>query len=173
MRQGGNSGSSCAANRGPWRRRSHDARRGPRAPSSALPARKGFMFDVDGTLLLSDRTLGGYEVLPGAIEVLTALQRRGMPFVLFTNGSAYPPAEQARRSCAHVGLPVEDEQMLTPSSVAADLMRRRGVRRALVLGSRGVGEALREARHRNRVHRRAAAHRVCRPCTSAGIRSAA
>ena len=33
------------------------------------------MFDLDGTLLLSDRSLGGYEVLPGAVEVLTALQR--------------------------------------------------------------------------------------------------
>ena len=35
--------------------------------------------------------------------------------------------------------------MFTPSSVAADLMRRRGIRRALVLGNRGVGQALREA----------------------------
>ena len=31
------------------------------------------MFDLDGTLLLSDRSLGGYEVLPGAVEVLTTL----------------------------------------------------------------------------------------------------
>jgi 4-nitrophenyl phosphatase len=35
--------------------------------------------------------------------------------------------------------------MLTPSSVAADLMVRAGVRRALVLGSSGVGQALRDA----------------------------
>ena len=39
-------------------------------PLEALPPIKGFMFDLDGTLLLSDRSLGGYEVLPGAIEVL-------------------------------------------------------------------------------------------------------
>ena len=37
-----------------------------------LPPVKGFMFDLDGTLLLSDRSLGGYEILPGSIEVLTA-----------------------------------------------------------------------------------------------------
>ena len=36
--------------------------------------------------------------------------------------------------------------MLTPSSVAAELMARAGVRRALVLGSPGVGQALRDAR---------------------------
>jgi HAD superfamily hydrolase (TIGR01450 family) len=110
-------------------------------PASAILPAKGFMFDVDGTLVLSDRALKGYEVLPGAVEVLSTLQQRAIPFVLLTNGSAYPPAEQARR-LRSVGLAVEDEQMLTPSSVAADLMRRAGITRALVLGSRGVGEAL-------------------------------
>ncbi|MBV8876198.1 MAG: HAD hydrolase-like protein [Gammaproteobacteria bacterium] len=105
---------------------------------------RGVVFDVDGTLLLSDRALGGYEVLPGAIEVLSALKERQVPFALLTNGSAYPPAEQAARLRA-VGLPLDDAQMLTPSSIAADLMRRRGVRRALVLGLHGVGHALREA----------------------------
>jgi 4-nitrophenyl phosphatase len=102
------------------------------------------MFDVDGTLLLSNRTLGEYEVLPGAIEVLNALRQRHVPFALLTNGSAYPPAEQAAKLRA-VGLPVEDAQMLTPSSIAADLMVRHGIRRVLVLGSAGVGHALRAA----------------------------
>ena len=117
---------------------------GPRGPTSALPPAKGFMFDVDGTLVLSDRTLSNYEVLPGAIEVLTSLRRRAVPFVLLTNGSAYRPAQQANR-LRSVGLPIEDEQMLTPSSVAADLMLRAGIKRALILGSRGVGEVLAES----------------------------
>ena len=112
--------------------------------AEALPPVKGFMFDLDGTLLLSDRSLGGYEVLPGAVEVLTKLKERATPFVILTNGSAYPPAEQAARLRSN-GLPVDDAQMLTPSSVAADLMSRRGVRRALILGKRGVGHALAEA----------------------------
>jgi 4-nitrophenyl phosphatase len=102
------------------------------------------MFDVDGTLLLSDRTLGQYEVLPGAAEVLDALRQRRVPFVLLTNGSAYPPAEQAAK-LRDSGLAVTEEQMLTPSSIAADLMSRRGIRRVLVLGSAGVGHALRAA----------------------------
>lgn len=105
---------------------------------------RGVMFDVDGTLLLSDRALGGYEVLPGAIETLNLLRERGIPFVLLTNGSAYPPAEQAAK-LRSVGLPVEDGQMLTPSSIAADLMVGQGVRRVLVLGGAGVGHALRTA----------------------------
>jgi 4-nitrophenyl phosphatase len=110
----------------------------------ALQPIKGFMFDLDGTLLLSDRSLGGYEVLPGAIEVLSALQALAIPFVVLTNGSAYPSAQQAAR-LRGVGLPVADHQMFTPSSVAAGLMSRSDVGRALVLGSRGVGHALAEA----------------------------
>ena len=31
---------------------------------------KGFMFDLDGTLILSDRKLGGYTAIPGAAEAL-------------------------------------------------------------------------------------------------------
>jgi len=114
------------------------------ARAAALPRLKGLMFDLDGTLLLSDRSLSGYEVLPGAVELLTELARRSFPFVVLTNGSAYPPAEQAAK-LRSVGLPVRDECMLTPSSVAADLMVRAGIRRALILGSSGVGQALRDA----------------------------
>jgi HAD superfamily hydrolase (TIGR01450 family) len=108
-----------------------------------LPAIGGLMFDVDGTLLLSDRSLSGYELLPGAIETLAALTERRVPFVLLTNGSAYPPAEHAAR-LRGIGLPIEDAQMITPSSVTAEHMSRRGIRRTLVLGTRGVGHALRE-----------------------------
>ena len=111
-----------------------------RAPAGV----RGVVFDVDGTLLLTDRSLGDYQVLPGAIEVLSTLQQRRVPFALLTNGSAYPPAEQAAKLRA-IGLPVDDGQMLTPSSIAADLMCRHGIRRALVLGLRGVGHALCEA----------------------------
>ena len=106
-----------------------------------MTAIAGFMFDVDGTLLLSDRSLGSYEVLPGAAEVLGALKDRSVPFALLTNGSAYPPHEQAAK-LRKSGLPVEDSQMITPSSVMADLLARKGMKRALVLGSRGVGHAL-------------------------------
>jgi 4-nitrophenyl phosphatase len=102
---------------------------------------KGFMFDLDGTLLLSDRSLGGYEILPGAIEVLDTLTARSVPFVVLTNGSAYAPPEQAAK-LRKLGLPVTDRQMLTPSSIAADMLSKRGAKRALILGSPGVGYAL-------------------------------
>jgi len=118
--------------------------RGGTGRVKGFPRLSGFMFDVDGTLLLSDRSLDGYELLPGAAETLNALADHGMPYVLFTNGSAYPPAEQAEK-LRKLGLAVADDQMITPSSVAAEVMTRNGVRRVLVLGSEGVGFALRAA----------------------------
>jgi 4-nitrophenyl phosphatase len=102
---------------------------------------EGLVFDLDGTLVLSDRSLSGYQVLPGAVELLNNLKARGVPFVVLTNGTNYPSSEQAPKLRA-LGLPISDDALLTPSSVAADLMPRRGVKRALVLGTPGVGHAL-------------------------------
>lgn len=109
--------------------------------TEALRPVEGFMFDLDGTLILSDRALGGYTLLPGAIELLTDLEARGIPFLALTNGSAYPAAQQAPRLRA-LGLPISDAHLFTPNSVAAMVFRDRGIRRVLVLGTQGVAEAL-------------------------------
>src|SRR5215470_1241823 len=110
----------------------------------SIGAVEGVMFDLDGTLVLTDKSLGTYQVLPDAIEVLNELRARGIPFVALTNGTAYPPAQQAPKLRA-IGLPISDEEVLTPSTVAADLMPRRGVKTALILGTPGVGHPLQEA----------------------------
>jgi 4-nitrophenyl phosphatase len=102
------------------------------------------MFDLDGTLILSDRSLGGYTAIPGAAETLAELDRRGVPWIALTNGSAYPASLQAPKLRA-VGLPVPDERLFTPNSVAARAMVERGYQRVLVLGTQGVVDALVEA----------------------------
>lgn len=115
-----------------------------KAPTRASRARiRGYMFDLDGTLVLGDRSGKSYDVLPGAIETLTSLKQQGIPYVVLTNGSAQPPPAQAAK-LRGVGLPVDDAQMMTPSSVTAGVLQRRGVRRVLVLGSTGVGWCLQE-----------------------------
>ena len=103
----------------------------------------GFMFDLDGTLILSDRKLGGYTAIPGAAEALAELDSRGIPWIAMTNGSAYAASVQAPRLRA-VGLPVPDERLFTPNSVAGRAMVERGYRRVLVLGTQGVADALAE-----------------------------
>jgi 4-nitrophenyl phosphatase len=107
------------------------------------PVVKGYMFDLDGTLVLGDRSGKTYDVLPGAVEVLSRLKARDIPFVVLTNGSAQPPEVQAPKLRA-VGLPVEDQQMLTPSSVTANYFNKISVKRALILGSPGVGHVLKQ-----------------------------
>jgi 4-nitrophenyl phosphatase len=104
---------------------------------------KGYMFDLDGTLILSDRSLGGYTAIPGAAEALAELDARGVPWIAMTNGSAYPASVQAPKLRA-VGLPVPDERLFTPNSVAGRAMVERGYACVLVLGTRGVVDALEE-----------------------------
>ncbi len=102
---------------------------------------KGFMFDLDGTLILSNRKLGSYQVISGAVEVLTELERRGVPYLAMTNGSAYPAAKQGPK-LREVGLPIVDGHLFTPNSVAGKVFEERGYRNVLVLGTPGVVEAL-------------------------------
>lgn len=109
--------------------------------TSVLRRARGFVFDVDGTLALADKNLGGYQPLPGAVELVTSLQRRGIPCVAFTNGSTKTPAELSKALQA-IGLPFDEAHTLTPISVAADHFRAKKYKTALVLGVEGVWRPL-------------------------------
>jgi HAD superfamily hydrolase (TIGR01450 family) len=104
----------------------------------------GFVFDMDGTLVLGDPSNHGLSPLPGAIAILEWLRESGLPFVVFTNGTSRPPAAYAA-SLAAVGLRVDAAEMLTPVSSAIESFQRQGVRRVLALGGTGICEPLRAA----------------------------
>ncbi len=104
---------------------------------------KGFMFDLDGTLILSNRKLGSYDVIPGGAQALAQLDDLGIPWLALTNGSAYPSRVQAPR-LRDVGVPVPDAKLFTPNSVAAHVIKQRGYQNVLVLGLESVAEAMRE-----------------------------
>ncbi len=84
---------------------------------------RGFVFDVDGTLV----NRAGAEVLPlpGAKDVLDAIRASGRPLALFTNGSHMPPASFARE-LREAGLPVDDDQVLTPLCSVQTFLERHG-----------------------------------------------
>jgi HAD superfamily hydrolase (TIGR01450 family) len=85
---------------------------------------RGFVFDVDGTLV--HRAGPEVRLAPGARDVLERIRESGRPFALFTNGSHMAPSAFARE-LREAGLPVGDDQVLTPlDSVQAYLGRRRG-----------------------------------------------
>jgi 4-nitrophenyl phosphatase len=114
----------------------------------ALTARirnaSGFIFDMDGTIALGDAASGGHKALPFAVQTLAALRARDVPFRVFTNGSAKPPAAYAA-SLRSAGFDLRDGEMMTPSSSAALWFVKQGITRVRVLGNDGVGAPLTDA----------------------------
>ncbi len=104
----------------------------------------GFIFDMDGTIALGDAKSGGHRALPHAIAVLEALKAAGSPYVVFTNGTAKPPATYAQ-SLRSAGFAFEDHQMLTPSSSAAIWLAKSGLTKVRVLGNAGCAAPLVDA----------------------------
>lgn len=76
-----------------------------------LQAAKGFVFDMDGTLVLADLRHKGANALPGAVDMVKAVAARGLPFVVFTNGTIKPPAALAHM-LSEAGLPVATAQVV-------------------------------------------------------------
>jgi 4-nitrophenyl phosphatase len=113
--------------------------------SARIASAKGFIFDMDGTIALGDRTSGGHVALPGAIALIARIKRGGIPIRIFTNGTAKPPAAYAA-SLRGAGFDVGDEEMMTPSTSAAAWLTARGIRRVRVLGNAGTAAPLIAAR---------------------------
>jgi 4-nitrophenyl phosphatase len=114
------------------------------APVDRLRAARGFVFDLDGTLVLGDRNNQGLVPLPGALELTRWVAGRGLPFAVFTNGTTKTP-QQLAATLRSIGFVLPDEAVLTPASSAAAVFVRRGYRRVLVLGGDGVAGPLRAA----------------------------
>jgi len=109
-----------------------------------LAAVRGWIFDMDGTLVLGDRANHGLAPLPGAVDMLAWARGRGVPYVVFTNGTNRAPAHFAR-VLREAGLDVPDERMMTPATSAAVMLARRRVKRVMLLGGEGLAAPLREA----------------------------
>jgi 4-nitrophenyl phosphatase len=105
---------------------------------------RGFVFDMDGTLVLGDRLGRGLAPLPGALEITRWAARRGLPFAVCTNGTTKTPRQYAQ-VLRSVGFDVPDDAVLTPASSAVDVFSRRGYLRVLVLGQDGLTGPLRDA----------------------------
>jgi HAD superfamily hydrolase (TIGR01450 family) len=105
---------------------------------------RGFVFDLDGTLVLGDQLNKGVRPLPGALALTQRLHSQQVPFVILTNGTTRPPQAYGAM-LRELGFPIRDEMVLTPAAVAADFLSRHKVRRAMVLGGEGVWRPLQEA----------------------------
>jgi HAD superfamily hydrolase (TIGR01450 family) len=84
---------------------------------------RGFVFDVDGTLAHRGHD-GRAHPQPGAVEVLERIRASGRPLAVFTNGS-HVTSETMARALREDGIPVQDDEMLTPVESAITYIRRR------------------------------------------------
>jgi HAD superfamily hydrolase (TIGR01450 family) len=105
---------------------------------------RGFVFDIDGTLLHRGPD-GRGTPQPGAVEVITAIHDSGRPLVLFTNGS-HIGSEVIARGLRDDGLPIGDDEVLTPIESATSYLRRyHAGRPALLFASEVVVERMERA----------------------------
>src|SRR5580700_5269093 len=116
----------------------------PAEVAGRLRAAHGFVLDLDGTLVLGDRRNHQLAPLPGALGLTRWLTRRGVPFVVLTNGTTRTPGELAA-ALREIGFGLADDAVLTPASSAAGLFRRAGYRRVLTLGHDGLAGPLHDA----------------------------
>src|ERR1700754_1103592 len=97
---------------------------------------ESWLMDMDGVLVHEA------EALPGAVEFLTALRERELPFLLLTNNSIYTRRDLAARLRAS-GLDVPEESIWTAASATARFLeRQRPNGTAFVVGESGISTQL-------------------------------
>jgi phospholysine phosphohistidine inorganic pyrophosphate phosphatase len=87
---------------------------------------RGFLLDVDGTLLDGDRAI------PGAADAVARIRARGLPLRMTTNTTRRPRSEIAR-ALSDAGMPVERDEILIPASLARRRVLASGRTRAFLL----------------------------------------
>ena len=102
---------------------------------------RGFVLDMDGTLVLGDRNNRGIRALPRAVEFVRRLIELDLRFCVFTNGTVKTP-QQCADALVQAGFPLPDDVVLTPATSAIEIFRQRGHRRVMVLGGKGITEPL-------------------------------
>ena len=81
-------------------------------PQPLTAAARGFVFDMDGTLVLGDRRNRGLAPLPGALEMTRHLDALGVPYAVVTNGTTRTPRSHAAVA-RDPGVAVADDPTLT------------------------------------------------------------
>lgn len=87
-----------------------------------------YCFDLDGTLYRGDAAI------PGAVALLGRLRDAGVPFRCLSNTSSRPRSAILAR-LRDYGFDIREDELLTATLAAADLLRSRGCRRLLPLVS--------------------------------------
>lgn len=107
---------------------------------------RGVVFDVDGCLALFGASHDGGTALPGAAAAIERARTDGRGVVAFTNASNNVPSVIAGR-LRELGIPLADDDVLTPAVVAAEVVAQRYADRpVLAFGGPGLLDVLRGRR---------------------------
>ncbi len=99
----------------------------------------GLILDIDGVLVEGDR------ILPGAVELISRLNRDGTPYVFYSNNTTYPFQYHVDK-LLQLGVPYPSQVLLTAARVTAQVLAAEAQPGTIcfVLGELGLIEALRE-----------------------------
>lgn len=98
---------------------------------------KGFVLDLDGTLVLGDARNHGMRALPGALEFVAHLRAKKIPFVALTNNTIRVPTDIANELKA-AGFDLSSREIVTPSTVAAEYFAAKMLKTVMVMGHEGA-----------------------------------
>jgi arabinose operon protein AraL len=97
----------------------------------------GFVFDLDGTIYLGD------DALPGAVEALLVLKRRGKRIVFISNKPLQVRSDYAAK-LTHLGIPAHPEDVITSGFVLGHHLAQSQPRlRLYVVGEQSLRDELR------------------------------
>lgn len=108
---------------------------------TAVPTRlyDGYLFDLDGTVYL------GNELLPGALELISALRRRGRQTLFLSNNPTRDPQMYADK-LAGLGIPTPVSHIVNPVvTMVAWLQEQAPGARVFVIGEEPLARAIRDA----------------------------
>lgn len=96
-----------------------------------------YAFDLDGTLYR------GNEVIPGSIEVVDALIRKGSRVLYVSNNSSLHVDDYISK-LSKLGFPVEKSWVRSSAIVTAEFLKSQGISTAFVVGEPGLVRTLRD-----------------------------
>lgn len=76
----------------------------------------GILFDLDGVFYVGD------QIIPGAMETLTWINEQVIPHLFLTNTTSRPRSALVEK-LALLGLPIHEDQLLTPAVAARDWIK--------------------------------------------------
>jgi len=108
-------------------------------PRARLAQCRAFLLDMDGTLYLDER------LLPGARELISLFDERGVPYLFVTNNSS-KRGDDYRQRLGRLGIDVTGEHILTSGDATIEYLQRHTAHRsAYVVGTPGLEADFRAA----------------------------